>query len=193
MGARAKTTIRTTRPVAGSRATGASTGKTPGLFVVVDDSAASTRAVSYLARLFTASRFRDVSFCLAYIMPALPAQLLEFGGTEDPRREVRLSGRLARRQTEWAASAERGPAQWLKKARAQLTRAGARPSTITTCLSSPRDLRAPAEEVCLLARDYRCETIVVGHHAHSWFGGGRRRLAEHLIRDAKGFAVWVVD
>ena len=50
------------------------------------------------------------------------------------------------------------------------------------------------DEVLLLARDEACQTVVVGHRAHTWFRGlGGGHLAEQLVRTAKGLAVWVID
>lgn len=75
----------------------------------------------------------------------------------------------------------------------RLCRAGIDRSCIETYLSSPLDQRNPVEEVLLIARDRHCDTIVIGYRAHAWFGVGRDPLAEHLIREAKGLAVWVID
>ena len=165
----------------------------PRVLLVIDDSDASTRAVSYVARLFKSSRCSAMSFCLGYIMPAPPARFLEFGGSDDPTSERRLVEGLRRRQHEWAASAERVPWQRLSAAKMRLRRAGVDRSCIETYLSSPLDQRNPVEEVLLIARERQCDTIVIGYRAHTWFGVGRDPLAEHLIRDAKGLAVWVID
>ena len=77
---------------------------------------------------------------------------------------------------------------------ARLRQAGVRTESIETCPSSPQDNRTAADEVLVIAETHACRTIVVGHRAHSWF---RRlagdQLAERLVRDAKGLAIWVID
>lgn len=88
-------------------------------------------------------------------------------------------------------SAERAPELRLGSASALLRRAGVDAARIETYLSSPLDQRRPVEEILLRARERDCGTIVIGHHSHGWSGGDP--LAEHLIRDGKGFAIWVIE
>jgi nucleotide-binding universal stress UspA family protein len=126
-------------------------------------------------------------------MPAPPAQLLEFGGAENPGVEERLTKGLKGRQDEWTTAAERGPERRLRAAQVRLRRAGVNAANIETYLSSPLDQREPVEELLMLARERRCQTIVIGHRSHTSFGGDRDPLAERLIRDGTGFAVWVID
>lgn len=82
----------------------------------------------------------------------------------------------------------------LSQSVARLQQAGIRRESISTCPSSPQDNRSAADEVLVIAETLACRTIVVGHTAHSWFRSlAGDQLAERLVRDAKGFAIWVID
>jgi len=162
------------------------------LFVVIDSSEASLRAVQYLADLF--ARRPHVHFCLMSLMPKVPAALLETGGAERPQDEAQIEANLRERQEDWMSSAA-GPAEdVIGGARATLRRAGARAGAIRACQMSPLDNRTTVDEVLTVAEQQACRTIVVGHLAHSWFSGiGGGHLAEQLVRAADGRAVWVID
>jgi nucleotide-binding universal stress UspA family protein len=162
------------------------------LLVVIDSSDASTRAVRYLGEFF--ARRRDVRFCLTYLTPKVPAALLESGGAEEPHEEEKIETALREDQEEWMTSAAAAAEDVIDGARATLQQAGVPAGAISTCQMSPLDNCSTAEELLLVARQQRCRTIVVGHSAHAWFSGaGGGHLAEHLVREARGFAVWVVD
>jgi nucleotide-binding universal stress UspA family protein len=162
------------------------------LLIVIDASEASRRVLEYIGQML--GRRDRVEFDLAYIAPRMPAQFLESGGSELPERELEIESDLRAQQNQWMAINDTKPDRIFSRARAMLLRAGARPGRIHSCVSSPLDARTIADEVLVLARDQQCRTIVVGHRAHSWFRGlGRNRLAEQLVRTARGYAVWVVD
>jgi nucleotide-binding universal stress UspA family protein len=162
------------------------------LLIVLDASEASRRVLQYIGQMLGG---RDrVEFDLAYIAPRMPAQFLESGGSELPERELEIESHLRAQQNQWISINDAKPDRILRRARATLLRAGATAGRIHSCISSPLDARTFADEVLVLARDQECRTIVVGHRAHSWFRGlGRSHLAEQLVRNAKGYAVWVVD
>jgi len=162
------------------------------LLIVLDASEASRRVLQYIGQML-GGRER-VEFALAFIAPRMPAQFLESGGSELPERELQIESDLRAQQNQWMSLNDSEPDRILRRARATLLRAGATAGRIHSCISSPLDARTVADEVLVLARDQKCRTIVVGHRAHSWVRGlGRRHLAEQLVRNAKGYAVWVVD
>jgi nucleotide-binding universal stress UspA family protein len=161
------------------------------LLVVLDGSDESNRVLLYLGRVL-AGRDR-IAVHLAYIASGLPAELLETGGSEVPEREKQIETDLRLAQRRWIA-ADTLPDRILHGARVTLKRAGVAATRIHSCISSPLDARTVADEVLLLAQDQRCDTVVVGHRARSWFGGfGGGQLAEQLLRRAAGVAVWVVN
>jgi nucleotide-binding universal stress UspA family protein len=162
------------------------------LLVVVDSTRPSDRVLDYLAKFF--AKQHDVQFCLACLLPRLPAQLLESGGAESPADEERVEAALRFDQDQWMASLDKSADDVLARSVTRLRRRGTRASAINTCCTSPLDNRSAADEVLVVAETHGCHTIVVGHTAHSWFrGSGDSHLAEHLVREARGFAVWVID
>lgn len=162
------------------------------LLIVVDASDDSTRMLQYIGHVL--ARRARVEFHLAYIAPHMPAQFLESGGAELPEREQEIESDLRAQQVRWMVSHDAEPNRILRSARARLLRAGVPAARIHACVSSPLDARTVADEVLVLAGDQKCETVVVGHRAHTWFSGlGRGHLAEQLVRSARGYAVWVVD
>ena len=162
------------------------------VFVVVDATDASVRALQYVGRILAGRKAVDCH--LAYIAPRLPPALLESGGSELPEREEQIEANLRSEQRRWTAMLDKKATVVLRAAHTRLQRAGVAPARIHTCVSSPLDARRTVDEVLLLAREADCRTVVVGHRAHTWFRGlGGGHLAEQLVRSAKGLAVWVID
>src|SRR5207237_9075828 len=69
------------------------------ILIAVDDSEASYRAVTYVGSLIGGCEGFRV--CLLHAMPPLPRELLEFGGSEDPRQEERDEACLKTEQAHW--------------------------------------------------------------------------------------------
>lgn len=159
--------------------------------MVVDATAASRRAVEYVGRLLAACA--DVECRLAYLVPHLPPALLESGGSERPEREVQIEAELRHDQRRWTAEAQRKANRILRAARTTIEDSGVDAARIQTCTTSPLDAGPAAAEVLRLARSEGCRTVALGHRTHTWFRGlGGGDLAEHLARQAKGLAVWVI-
>jgi hypothetical protein len=57
-------------------------------FLPVDSTEASTRVLEYLRRVF--GRWRGLRFCLAYLLPRLPPEVLESGEAEGADEERRV-------------------------------------------------------------------------------------------------------
>jgi hypothetical protein len=88
------------------------------LLAVVDDSEATKRMLVYLTRfLIRGAADEHVFVCLGYILPTMPARLLEFGGSENPGEEKRLTKTLKKKQGEWTSAAEAIPAVSRKRGR----------------------------------------------------------------------------
>jgi nucleotide-binding universal stress UspA family protein len=161
------------------------------LLVVVDGTEASHRVLRYVGRLAAASDGLELH--LAFISSHPPPGLLESGGSELPEREERLGSKLRGQRRRWMAVADGKDWRVLRAAEATLRRSGVAAPRMSAYISSPLDARTAVDEVLLLAREEGCQTIVVGHRAHSWLrwlGGGD--LADQLVRQAKGCAVWVI-
>jgi nucleotide-binding universal stress UspA family protein len=164
------------------------------LLVVVDESSSSKRAVQYLARVL-ASR-RGFHVCLAYFLPPLPSELLEFGGAEDPDKERKLDARLKTEQQQWIAVARKEARPALHRASTELRNAGLPARSLTTHFSDPfRGQNSTSEEILELARTNKCRTIVVGRQFLPWLRRltGEKDLAEKLVQQGKGLTLWIVE
>src|SRR5215813_9262149 len=69
------------------------------ILIAVDDSEASYRAVTYVGSIIGGCEGFRV--CLLHALPPLPRELLEFGGSEDPRQEERNEACLHTEQARW--------------------------------------------------------------------------------------------
>jgi len=75
------------------------------LLVIVDGSSAGQRAVEYVAVLI--GRRKGFRICLAHLLPPLPAELLEFGGVENPTEETREQAQLHAEQKRYRRAEKR--------------------------------------------------------------------------------------
>ncbi len=162
------------------------------LLVIIDNSSGSKRAVEYLAAVI--GRRRGFHVHLLHLLSPLPPELVEFGGAEDPQKEQQLQAELRHDQKAWIASARNAAKAVLGDATEVLRRAGISAHEISLGRPYPTESRDAARTVLNEARSKRCHTIVIGHESHSWFRelvGGH--LAEHLLREARGLTIWVVQ
>ena len=161
------------------------------ILIAVDDSEASTRAVAYMSQMV--GRHPNIQVRLFHVLPAIPPELLEFGGSEDPETEHRLSMELKKVQAQWIEKAKQEAQSSLDKARTMLCEGGFSAHAISTTLSPTIHKPDVVREVLEAARDWGCGTIVVGRHAHSRVHElSPRHVGEELARKANGFAIWVV-
>ena len=161
------------------------------LLVVIDESKASERVLSYVAQIVEGRRGFRV--CLAHALPELPASLIEHGGAEDPVEEKKLESELRAEQQRWVAAAKEKARPILDGARDILRHAGLNPSAIEERFSFPAEGRARGDDILELAKESRCDTVVVGSESPS-----RPKLhlddpVEELLRRGKGFTIWVVE
>jgi hypothetical protein len=162
------------------------------MMVVVSESAASERALAYVARVLGGRR--GVQVCLARALPPVPPALLEFGGAENPREEIRREAELRAKRRAWRTAATNTVRRSLDGARQTLRGGGVPPHRIRTHLFDPADGRDTAEEILCTARARHYRTVVVGRESASRIRGFLSRdLAEELVHRAKGLTVWVVE
>src|ERR1035438_7915602 len=115
------------------------------------------RAVTYVARLLGGRRgFR---ICLGHTLPSPPAEMMEFGGTEDHGKKDWLEARLRAGRHLWASAAKRKAAVSLEHAYAELRRAGFTRGEIEVQFCFPSDKQNAPKEILTLARDLECHTI----------------------------------
>jgi nucleotide-binding universal stress UspA family protein len=162
------------------------------LLVVIDESQASKRAVSYVAGII--GRGRRFKVCLAHTLPEIPAHLIEHGGAEDPNEEEKLERELHSDQNQWIVAARKKAQPVLARARTVLRKAGLTASSIEERYFDPAEGRARGDEILELASEWKCDTIVVGSESLSrWRQLLGNDPVEELLRRGKGFTVWVVE
>ena len=158
------------------------------ILLAVDASENSRRVARYVGSLLC--RTPDVALTLFHVLKPMPRELLEHGGSEDPATEAQLGVQLRDEQEAWIRKEGEAECHILKQACEVLNQSGFDTSRVTLTYGHEDDI---ARNILEEARIGRHETIVVGRHGTSRvkrvFGG----VTDQLLRDAKGFAIWVVE
>jgi nucleotide-binding universal stress UspA family protein len=154
------------------------------LLVVVDESAATKKALEYVARI--AAGRPHLRICLAHSLLAPPHELMEFRRPEKKR--------LLAYKSRWIAASEMTEQRTLKRANAVLRRSGVASSAVQAHFCYLVDGTQATKAILQLARMQKCDTVVIGRKSLSWL----RELidgdpAEELFRRGKGFTIWVVE
>jgi nucleotide-binding universal stress UspA family protein len=159
------------------------------ILLAVDESEHSQRAAQYVGSLL--SKTPDAAVTLFHVLKPMPREFLEHGGSENPAAEAQLSQQLRHEQEAWVQKEGASESHVLRNACETLTRAGFDRNQVALKFGHEDDV---ARNILEEARAGRHETIVVGRHGTSrvkrLFGGG---VTDQLLRDAKGFAIWVVE
>jgi len=162
------------------------------LMVIVDESPGTRRAVDYVTRMIGCQRGFHVYLLL--LLPPLPAELLEFGGAEDPREEQNLQAELHREQQAWIAAVKDPAKPALSYAIDTLRDAGLFTYEIELACSDPMDDRDVTVAIADKARAARCSTIVFAQDSHAWFRKfAGHPLTERLLRHAGEITLWIVQ
>jgi nucleotide-binding universal stress UspA family protein len=158
------------------------------ILVAVDDSDHSAQALSYVGSVLRDTR--DTEVTLLHVLKPLPRELLEHGGSENPRIEETLGHQLRTEQAEWVRAESAIEYPVFVKALEILKKTGFPVDRVTLKFGHEDDI---AKNILEEARAGGYETIVVSRHGGSGikriFGGG---ITDHLLREASGFTLWVV-
>jgi len=159
------------------------------ILIAVDDSEHSARALRYVGTLLRDAR--DVQVTLFHVLKPMPRELLEHGGSEDPAVEVRLAEELHQDQENWVRAESEIEAPILVKARELFGKTGFPLDHVTLKFGYEDDI---AHNILSEARCGGYGTIVVSRYGSN----GLRRMVgrgitDHLLRDASGFTLWVVE
>ena len=159
------------------------------ILLAVDESENSRRVVRYVGSLLRGTS--DVALTLFHVLKPMPRELLEHGGSEDPATEAQLGVQLRDEQEAWIRKERESECHVLRKACETLTELGFDTSHVTVKYGHEDDI---ARNILEEARSGHYETIVVGRQGTSRikqiFGGG---VTDQILRDAKGFTIWVVE
>ena len=159
--------------------------------VSVDDSDSTIRSVSYVAEIIGARE--DFHIVLFHVLPPIPPELLEFGGAEDPATEHTLDQTLKQEQAQWIEDAKKTAEPIVDNAKTILYRIGVLPAMVSVVFSQSIHRPDIVRELIETARKQNCGTIVVGRESYSSFKEMfHHHVGEELVRQATGFAVWVI-
>jgi nucleotide-binding universal stress UspA family protein len=162
------------------------------ILVVVDDSKASRRAVSYVASIIQAKR--QYAVCLLHVLRPLPPELMEFGGSEDPEREEKLEKKLKDKREQWIEKAKTQALPILKKAKSTFKKAGIPTNALKTQFWIDTNGEGLAGDILDAGRLNKCNTVVVGRKSFSWLKElFHHHVADELVRNAHNLTVWVVE
>jgi nucleotide-binding universal stress UspA family protein len=159
------------------------------ILLAVDESENSRRVVQYVGSLLC--RTPDVVVTLFHVLKPMPRSLLEHGGSENPVAEKHLSAQLRNEQEAWIRTERESECHVLKEACEILGQSGFDMGHVEMKYGHEDNI---ARNILEEARSGHHDTIVVGRQGISRikqiFGGG---TTDHILRDAKGFAIWVVE
>jgi nucleotide-binding universal stress UspA family protein len=159
------------------------------MLVAVDDSDASRRALSYVASFLAGCA--DVSVRLFHVLPHLPPETLEWGGTTDPAKERAF---LAEKKAQFIAEAEKTAQPAVDHARRTLREAGVPEHAIETQFYPSVATADVVDDILDVARQGGFGTVVVGRN--SWprlKEAFRHHICHELIKKGRGVSVWVVE
>jgi nucleotide-binding universal stress UspA family protein len=158
------------------------------LLIAVDDSAATARAVTYVASIV--GRHRDVRLLLFHVAPILP-EWLECGGGKNPQAEDNREAELATSRLDFLADLAHAV---FAQAQAILDRAGVPASAVNTHVLTTINGEDVIQNLLEAAQTHACDTIVVGRQSHSWLRElVQHHLADELVRQGEGLTIWVVE
>lgn len=159
------------------------------ILLAVDESENSERAVRYVGSLLR--RTPEVTIVIFHVLKPMPRKLMEHGGSENPASEGRLSTQLHDEQEAWYQKEREAECPILIAARETLEKSGFDAVRVSLKFGHEEDV---ARTILEEAQSGQYGTIVVGRHGASKmkriFGGG---VTDELLRNAKGFAIWVVE
>lgn len=160
--------------------------------VGIDDSEATLRTVSYVAE--TLGPQKGFYVVLLHVLPPIPPELLEFGGSEDPKTEQRLDAELKKDQAQWIEQAKQAAEPLVEKMKGIFLRVGISADMITTVFAESIHRPDFVRELLETAHKQNCGTIVVGRKSYPSFKEMfHHHVGEELVRKGDGFAIWVVE
>jgi nucleotide-binding universal stress UspA family protein len=159
------------------------------ILVAVENSAAALRAVSYVADMVGGKR----DFHVGLLHLELPPRMLEWGGSEDPKIEDKISSERADAYQQLEEQAIEGGQTLLQRLQGMLAERGIDVAALLVQFEEPLDPKHITHHVLKTAKEQNYATVVVGQRAFS----GLKRLFRHhvgeeLVRTGEGITTWVV-
>lgn len=162
------------------------------VLIGVDGSESSFRAVTYVAEMIGDQN--RILVGLLHVLPPIPPELLEFGGSEDPEKERILGDELKKDQAQWINHARKAAQPILERAKTVLYQVGVPPERVITLFSESIHRSNIVRELIETAQKQHCGTVVVGRESYPGFREMfQRHVGEALVREGRGFAIWVIE
>ena len=162
------------------------------ILIAIDRLDPSLQAVEYVGEMV--GDRKGLSVYLFHVLPPFPPSLLEFGGAEDPQKEVVLSQQLRDDQALWVADAIESAQPWFERAKETLQWSHVSMEMVHSKVSPSIHKPDLVRDILEAAKNLHCGTIVVGRDSFPSFQEmHRRHVGEELVEKGKGFAVWVVE
>lgn len=162
-----------------------------GILIAVDGSDAAEHTLRYVGRMMAGRS--DVGVRLLHLLPPVPPDLLEHGGSEDPTTERDLNRRVRQARDEWIEATKKKAQPILEHAKEVLAASLPRDAVTTECRASV-DQVAIARDCIEAASDSGCGTIAIGRESMPWHREiFHTHACDELVKHAKGVTVWVVE
>lgn len=160
------------------------------ILIGADASGATLRAVSYVIEMIGG----NAGFHVGLVHLQLPPRMLEWGGSENPATEERVSSERAGAYHELEKEAIEKGQDLLQSLRGSLAERGIDVTALVLQFDEPLDPKQVARDILKTAKEGDYGTVVVGRHSFS----GLKRLFQHhigeeLVRIGQGLTVWVVE
>lgn len=159
------------------------------VLIAIDDSAYAVRVLRYAGEFLRQAP--EIPVTVFHVLKPLPRKLLEHGGSENPEVEEQLSESLRQEQETWQRQEQEVESPVLARAREVLAATGLETSRVTLKFGYQDDVAA---NILDEARKGNYKTIVVGRQGQSGIkrliGGG---VTDHLLREATGLTLWIVE
>jgi nucleotide-binding universal stress UspA family protein len=152
------------------------------ILLAVDDSPASKATVDYLAEWLKGT---PCSVSVVHVLPHSPVSAVAAaaGGSSKPGRAEH-----------WLAMSRDQAQPILIEAVERLKRDGMDPGSIDDAFIYLHSEMTGADGLLAFAKEHGCSTIVVGRSALPWHRElFHHHMADELIRNSKGYTVWVVE
>jgi nucleotide-binding universal stress UspA family protein len=160
------------------------------ILVAVDLSEASRRTVAYVADL--AGGKPEIHVGLLHL--ELPPKMLEWGGSENPDIEDKISEERADAYQDLEKQAIQDGQSLLQRLQAILVERKINVVARLVQFEEPLDPKTVTKHILQIAKEREYGTVVVGRHSFSGLlRQFRHHVGEELVRTAKGLTVWVVE
>jgi nucleotide-binding universal stress UspA family protein len=160
------------------------------ILIGIDGSEAASRAVSYVVEILRGCSGNHVGL----VHVELPPRMLEWGGSEDPAIEEKISSERADAYRELEQETVQAGHALLQRTQRQLADCGIDVAALIVKFDEPLEPRQIARDLLKTAKERDYGTVVVGRNSFS----AVRRLFQHhvseeLVRAGQGVSVWVVE